>query len=90
MSLPDLMQELVSGNEKILGQINLVTGIDSEKADISAYKPAPVEIKEVVQPPQKQESTPVVEAPIVQDSSENEIPSNQETSNTSTDSDFSW
>lgn len=90
MSLPDLMQELVSGNDKILGQINLVTGIDSEKADISAYKPAPVEIKEVVQPPQKQESTPVVEAPIVQDSSENEIPSNQETSNTSTDSDFSW
>lgn len=89
MSLPDLMQELVSGNDKILGQINLVTGIDSEKADISAYKPEPVVIKEVVQPPQ-QESTPVVEAPTAQSSSENETSSNQETSNTSTDSDFSW
>jgi len=89
MSLPDLMQELVSGNDKILGQINLVTGIDSKKADISAYKPEPVVVKEVVQP-QIKKSTPVVEAPLVQDSGENETPSNQETSNTSTESDFSW
>lgn len=90
MSLPDLMQELVSGNDKILGQINLVTGIDSEKADISAYKPEPEPeiVKKVVQ--QVQESTPVVETPVVQSSSENITPSNQETSNTSTDSDFSW
>ena len=88
MSLPDLMQELVSDNDKILGQINLVTGIDSEKADISAYKPEP----EIVQVPQKQikESTPVVEAPIAEDNTEKETLSNQETTNTSTNSDFSW
>ncbi len=39
MSLPDLMEELVSGNDKVLGQINLITGISEEKADLPAYKP---------------------------------------------------
>jgi type VI secretion system protein ImpA len=38
MSLPDLMEELVSGNDKVLGQINLVTGISGEKAELPAYK----------------------------------------------------
>ena len=82
MSLPDLMQELVSGNDKILSQINLVTGIDGEKTDISAYKPE----TGVVQVSQKQikESTPVVEAPITEDNTE------KETTNTSKDSDFIW
>jgi len=36
MSLPDLMGELVSGNDKVLGQINLVTGISGEKAELPA------------------------------------------------------
>jgi len=39
MSLPDLMEELVSGNDKVLGQINLVTGISEEKAELPVYKP---------------------------------------------------
>jgi type VI secretion system protein ImpA len=34
MSLPELMAELVSGNDKVLGQINLVTGISGEKAKL--------------------------------------------------------
>jgi len=34
MSLPELMEELVSGNDKVLGQINLVTGISGEKAKL--------------------------------------------------------
>ncbi|MCJ8318848.1 MAG: type VI secretion system ImpA family N-terminal domain-containing protein [Colwellia sp.] len=37
MSLPDLMAELVLGNDKVLGQINLVTGISEDKADLPAY-----------------------------------------------------
>lgn len=89
MSLPELMQELVSGNDKILEQINLVTGIDSEKADISAYKPEPEIFQEVAQK-QIKESTTVVATSLVQNSSENITPSTKETSNTSTDSDFSW
>jgi len=39
MSLPELMEELVSGNDKVLGQINLVTGISEEKAELPDYKP---------------------------------------------------
>lgn len=38
MSLPDLMQELVSGNDKVLEQINLVTGISGDKAELPASK----------------------------------------------------
>lgn len=43
MPLPELMQELTSGNDKALAQINLVTGIDGEKADISSHQIAPQE-----------------------------------------------
>lgn len=42
MSLPDLMEELVSGNDKVLGQINLVTGISEAKANLPSYTPAVV------------------------------------------------
>jgi type VI secretion system protein ImpA len=38
MSLPDLMEELVSGNDKVLGQINLVTGISGDKAELPVNK----------------------------------------------------
>jgi len=38
MSLPELMEELVSGNDKVLGQINLVTGISGDKAQLPAKK----------------------------------------------------
>ncbi len=38
MSLPELMEELVSGNDKVLGQINLVTGISGDKAQLPANK----------------------------------------------------
>ena len=34
MSLPELMEELVSGNDQVLGQINLVTGIRGDKAEL--------------------------------------------------------
>jgi len=33
------MQELMKGNDNALAQVNLVTGIDGEKADISAHIP---------------------------------------------------
>jgi len=39
MSLPELMQELMKGNDNVLAQVNLITGIDGEKADISAHVP---------------------------------------------------
>jgi len=38
MSLPDLMEELVSGNDKVLGQINLVTGLRGDKAELPTNK----------------------------------------------------
>jgi len=38
MSLPDLMEELVSGNDKVLEQINLVTGISGDKAELPVNK----------------------------------------------------
>lgn len=34
MSLPELMLELVEGNEKVLNQINLVVGLNDEKVDV--------------------------------------------------------
>lgn len=34
MSLPELMVELVGGNDKVLDQINLVAGLNDDKADI--------------------------------------------------------
>jgi type VI secretion system protein ImpA len=34
MSLPELMAELVTGNDKVLGHIKLITGIDDEKAKL--------------------------------------------------------
>jgi len=38
MSLPDLMEELVSGNDKVLGQISLVTGISGDKVELPENK----------------------------------------------------
>jgi hypothetical protein len=38
MSLPDLMEELVSGNDQVLGQINLITGIRGDKAELPINK----------------------------------------------------
>jgi len=39
MPLPELMQELMNGNDKALSQVSLITGINSAKADISAHVP---------------------------------------------------
>jgi type VI secretion system protein ImpA len=38
MSLPELMSELVEGNDNVLKQINLVAGLRDEKSDIVEYE----------------------------------------------------
>ncbi|SFC12325.1 ImpA family type VI secretion system protein [Pseudoalteromonas denitrificans] len=89
MSLPDLMQELVSGNDKVLEQISLVTGINNEKADISAYK-APEPVIQPSAPVTEKKTETVAEVKPVQKKDSNEIPNIENTKNTSTESDFNW
>ena len=34
MSLPELMQEMVSGNDQVMGHVNLITGMNDDKAEL--------------------------------------------------------
>ena len=95
MSLPELMKELVSGNDKVLGQINLVTGISEEKAELPEYKPTA---------PRSENNSTDAKLSAINDKDDNSVtptattaPANDntssnisESSNNAADEEFSW
>ncbi len=84
MSLPELMLELVEGNDKVLNQINLVAGLNDEKTEIVASKQATEVIAENTTSTNnvnKLENTTQV-------SSEQNVPTGTEQKNS--DNEFSW
>ena len=102
MSLPELMQELVAGNDKVLNQIAIVTGMDGEKADLpeapievipasvpvaaTAPEPASTETK-VATPPEPGKDSG--EKPVIkQEIKENEVSTTKQ--ETAADSGFEW
>ena len=89
MSLPELMLELVEGNDKVLNQINLVAGLNDEKAEI--VKPKAVTETAIVKPATvsdtRNKSIKKVE-PITPISPEKEVVTDAEQSKP--DSEFNW
>ncbi|WDE05330.1 type VI secretion system ImpA family N-terminal domain-containing protein [Thalassomonas viridans] len=86
MSLPELMQELVAGNDKVLSQIAMVTGMDGEKTQLPESVP-------VVQPmaavataaaaPQEEIPSAGIEKPVEKEES-------KVSNETAADSGFQW
>ena len=86
MSLPELMQELVAGNDKVLSQIAMVTGMDGEKTQLPDAAP----VTQVAAPVAQSAPAPQQETP----SAVVEKPAEKEESNvsneTAADSGFQW
>ncbi|WP_281561208.1 type VI secretion system ImpA family N-terminal domain-containing protein [Thalassomonas sp. RHCl1] len=90
MSLPELMQELVAGNDKVLSQIAMVTGMDGEKTQLP--ESAPVAVAQPVaaaasKPQQETASTAVVSTEVEKPAEKEESKVSKETA---ADSGFQW
>ena len=100
MSLPELMQELVAGNDKVLNQIAVVTGMDGEKADLpevhsevspdrnSAAAPTPVATEAKVATPPAPVKDSGEKPAVKQEIKENEVSTTKQ--ETAADSGFDW
>jgi len=96
MSLPDLMKELVSDNDKVLSQINLITGINGEKTNITAFAPDPTSIQSPTNSSTESKISAIkdtvskVDAPMEPEKISSEKKQLDETKKTPSDSDFNW
>ncbi|WDD99149.1 ImpA family type VI secretion system protein [Thalassomonas actiniarum] len=95
MSLPELMQELVAGNDKVLSQIAMVTGMDGEKTQLPenaavstvAAQPAPVAAAASAVQQQESNSAAVAATEVAKPAEKEESKVSTETA---ADSGFQW